>query len=123
MDKGKQFSGALLALLLIVSATVCVQASDEPACDLPNPFIPVGIHKESTSAKWRHAFHDIRTTWDKYFEVYSEELDGFEHVPFEKIAADPAFFLDRKVQFDMYFGKIGGFYRPFISPFIESDYV
>jgi hypothetical protein len=46
MDQGKQFPGVRLGLLLIVSAAAaCVQASDDAACDLPNPFIPVEIHK------------------------------------------------------------------------------
>src|SRR3954469_4790972 len=105
MVKGIQFSSvALLALSLAGSASV--QAADE-ACDAPNPFCATIIHTESRGAKWRHALHDIRTTVDDSIKVYPGVLEGCELTTFEKIKADPAFYVDRKVQFDVYFGKQG----------------
>ena len=114
---------ACVSLLAIFFAGVGLQASDELFVEMPNPFAPVAVHKESRGARWRHGFHDIRKTWDKYFEVYPEELDGFEPVEYSRVRGDPAFFLDRKIRFELYFGKIGSFYRPVVSPFQEDTYV
>ncbi|MCY3019054.1 MAG: tetratricopeptide repeat protein [Planctomycetota bacterium] len=90
---------------------------------MPNPFAPVPIQKESTGAKWRHPFEMMRRKWDKYFEVYPKELEGFELTTLDKVKAEPGFYLDRKVQFDIYYAKAGSFYRPFTSPFHQDVYV
>jgi len=121
MDNGIKFSSALL-LALSLAGVKAVQAADE-ANDMPNPFGPVSVHTESKGSKWRHAFHDIKNTWVDKFKVYPEETEGCVPADFEKIKADPAFYLDRKVKFDIYFAKIGSFYRPVVSPFNQDSYV
>jgi tetratricopeptide (TPR) repeat protein len=121
MDNGIKFSSALL-LALSLAGVKAVQAADEPA-DMPNPFAPVTVHTESKGSKWRHAFHDMKNTLVDKFKVYPEELEGCEPAVYDKIKGDPAFYLDRKVKFDVYFGRIGSFYRPFVSPFNQDSYV
>lgn len=91
--------------------------------DMPNPFVKPCIYKESLGARWRHEFHHMRTTWDKYFEVYPKELANFESVTLEKIKAEPTFYVEKNVRFDVYWGKQGSFYRPFIAPFHEIGHV
>jgi tetratricopeptide (TPR) repeat protein len=121
MDSGMKWAsgGLFLALLLAASPTM---ASDDVDCALPNPFIPAQAQRESIGSKWRHGFHNVRTTWDKYFEVYPKELDGFEATTFDKVLANPTYFLDRKIRFDLCYGKSGQLYRPFTSPFHSDGY-
>ncbi|HYG78516.1 MAG TPA: tetratricopeptide repeat protein, partial [Planctomycetota bacterium] len=92
-----------------------VQASDDMCCDMPNPFDPVPIHTESRGAKWRHPFHDMRMTIVNHFKVIPGDLDNSDPTTFEKLKADPAFYVDRKVQFEIYYAKPGSFYRPFLA--------
>jgi tetratricopeptide (TPR) repeat protein len=122
MDSGMKWAagGLLIAALLAVNPAA---GSDVCNCDCPDPFAPPSVVKENLGAKARHAFHDIRTTWDKYFEVYPAELDGHEVTTFEKVRENPGFYLDRKIRFDIYYGKSGQFYRPFTSPFHSDGYV
>jgi Flp pilus assembly protein TadD len=115
-------AGSMLGLSLCALPSQ-VLAAEEAVVDLPSPFAAVAVHTESVGAKWRHGFHDMRKTWDKYFEVYPKELDGHEATSFEKVRAEPAFFLDRKIRMDLYFAKTGTFYRPFTSPFHSDGYV
>lgn len=124
MDKCARFLGRAVLGIAIVSMLLPVAlASDECVNEPPNPFLPVAMHTESIGSKWRHGFHKVRTTWEKYFEVFPHELKGFEPVIFEKVRAEPVFYLDRKIQTDIFLGKSGQFYRPFISPFHADGYV
>jgi len=110
-----------MMLALSLSGTAAVHASDEMNC-LPNPFDPVAIHTQSRGAKWRHPFHDIKKTWVEHFKVIPEELDNCDPTTYERLKGDPAFYVDRKVQFDVYYGKVGSFYRPFVQ-FNHDAYV
>lgn len=114
-------AGWILAFALSVG---CVAAQDgPPPGDMSNPFVKPCIYKESLGARWRHSFHYMRTKWDTYFQVYPKELDGFEAVSFEKVRAEPTFYLEKNIQLDLYWGKQGSFYRPFTAPFHEVGYV
>ncbi|HYF51809.1 MAG TPA: tetratricopeptide repeat protein [Planctomycetota bacterium] len=117
----KWAASGVFALSLLASPSRA--SEDVCAVDLPSPFAAAPVHTESIGAKWRHGFHDMRVTWDKYFEVFPKEFDGYEQTSFEKVRAEPAFFLDRKIRFELYFGKSGTFYRPFTSPFNADAYV
>jgi len=121
MDKRIQVLAAhLLGLVLLSCGPAACAASDEAAAEAPNPFKPPPVHKESISSKWRHGFDTVRTTWEEYFKVFPEELQGFESTTLEKIKAAPVFYVDRKVQFDIYYGKPGSYYRPFTTPFQQD---
>jgi len=123
MDHCKRFfSGALLALVLLSGQPVVQAAGDECDCDLPSPFGPAPYQTENRWSKWRHGFHTWRMTWDKYFEVYPKELADSETVTLEKLQANPTFYMDRKIQFDIYFSKTGNFYRPYTTQFIPDIY-
>jgi len=115
----KKAAGVLGAAMLMLASN-SVQASDSEA---PNPFTPPTVHKESTGERWRHSFHDIRTTWDKYFEVYAKDLDGYEASDYEKIKATPTHYVDRKLQFDIYMGRPGQYFRPFLTPFTQDQHI
>lgn len=122
MDNGKMvLVRAFLAVLLFTGA--CWASDEALVAELPNPFAPVPIHTESKGAKWRHGLHDVRTTWDKYFEVVPKELDGFSPVTLDKVRAEPSFYLDRKIRFDIYMGKSGAFFKPLIAPFHLDHHV
>jgi len=110
-----------LAMLWFATGFIAC-GSDELCTDLPSPFAEVPIAKETRGANWRHGFHLMRTTVKEYFQVYEEELDNYESTTLEKVRADLGFYLDRKVQFDVFFAKPGQFYRPFVSPFHEDGY-
>lgn len=105
------------ALLMLTSGGAL--ASDAEA---PNPFAPATVHKESVGERWRHSFHDIRTTWDKYFETYAKDLDGFESADFFKVRATPVHYLERKIQFNIYMGRPAQYFRPFLTPFTSDQY-
>jgi tetratricopeptide (TPR) repeat protein len=115
----KKTAGVLGTALLMFAANNA-QASD---ADLPSPFAPVTAHKESLGERWRHPFHDIRTTWDKYFETYAKDLDGYEPATLDKIRATPKHYLDRKFHFDVYMGRPGQYYRPFLTPFTDFNHI
>ena len=126
----KNFDSAGLALLLTLSAAAFAQSESpshspegQPLGEVQNPFVKPCVYKQSLSAQWRHEFHHMRTTWDKYFVVWPKELDGYEATTLEKIKAEPAFYLEKNVRFDVYWGKPGSFYRPFTAPFHEVGYV
>ena len=74
-------------------------------------------------AQFRHGFHDLRTSWVDYFQVFPDELVGHEKVTLAKLRASAVFYVDRKVRFDVYWGKPGSYYAPFISPFDQSAFV
>lgn len=113
----RTFQAYLLGLALLCSGSGILGAADELAGEAPDPFTPAPVHSESVAARWRHGIHRVRTTWDEYFKVVPEELAGFEPATFEKVKAAPPFYLERKAQFDIIYGKPGSFYRPFMSPF------
>ena len=118
----------LLVLACILSVLCLTSAAKaccpEDTCDaIVNPFIRPVIYHESVRAEWRHTFTHMRRTWDKYFEVYPKELEGFNPTTLDKVRAEPAFFLDQNIQLDVYFGKNGSIYRPFTAPFHEDGYV
>jgi tetratricopeptide (TPR) repeat protein len=125
MDKTIRVVSTRLSMLLVLAGISGVHASDvcDMCSDLPNPFTPVPIHKESISAKWRKPFHDIRKTLDKKYRVFADELEDFESVPFERVKADPVFYLDRRILIDVYFAKQASFYKPFISPFQQDTHL
>lgn len=114
---------SLAGLLLLCAGSACVWASDELTVEAPNPFRPLPIHKESIGAKWRHNFHHVRSTWDEYFKVVPKELDGYEPTTLEKVKSNPAFYLDRKIQLDIYYGKTGAFFCPVAAPFQKDVHV
>src|SRR5262245_47560992 len=87
-----------LALLTLAAGRFAC-ADDELCADVPNPFTPAPLVKETTGANWRHGVHLMRQTFTDYFKVYDEELDGFEATTLEKLRADLGFYIDRKVQF------------------------
>jgi tetratricopeptide (TPR) repeat protein len=118
----RRFQFAALAALALASGGLAL-AGDELCADLTNPFAAVPLVKETTGANWRHGFHRMRDTVTKYFEVYEEELEGYEGVSLEKVNADLSAYLDRKVQFDAFYCKMGQFFRPFVSPFHEDGFV
>ena len=135
MAKGVKVLTATLFGLAILASVHPLQAAcegcgssarDMGCVDLPSPFTQVSKpHTEDRIAKWRHGFEKVRVTWDKYFEVYPDEpaiLRRAESVTFEKVRSDPIYFLDRNIQFDLYFSRTGSFYRPFMSPFTEDVY-
>ncbi len=125
MDFSKRAAKALgLFVFPLAALTVSgAQASDEQVADMPTPFGQVCVKQEATGGNWRHGFQKTRETWDHYFEVYPDELANFEKVTLEKIKANPGFYLDRNVQFDVHYAKTGNFFRPFVSPFHEDGYV
>lgn len=108
-----------LALAIVFS----VAGSDEPGTEIQSPFIKPCIYQESLRAQWRHTFQHMRTTWDKYFEVYPKELANFDPTTLDKVRTEPAFFLDHNIQIDVYWGKDGSIYRPFTAPFHEEGYM
>lgn len=119
----KNLGIANLATLLALSTAGFAQSESQPLGEVQNPFVKPCVYKQSLSAQWRHEFHHMRTTWDMYFQVGPKELDGFEVATLEKIKAEPAFYLEKNVRFDVYWGKAGSFYRPFTAPFHEVGYV
>jgi tetratricopeptide (TPR) repeat protein len=123
MDITKCAAKALGLLVLPLAATFGAQASDELVADMPSPFSPVCVKTERIGAAWRHNFHKMRTTWDKYFEVYPDELADYQATTLEKVKENPAFYLDRNIQFEIHYAKTGAFYRPFVSPFHEDGYI
>lgn len=113
-------AAGVLGTAMLMLASQSAWASDSEA---PNPFVPAKVHKESVGEQWRHSFHDIRTTWDKYFEVYAKDLAGYEASDYDKIKASPTHFVDRKVQFDIYMGRPGQYFRPFLTPFTQNAHI
>lgn len=131
MDRRNSILSLGLTALTFMAA-MPVSASDAVVCDtpaavasmeLPSPFGPVNIHTEHKFSKWRHGFHKWRTTWDKYFEVYPDDFDGYEAVKFDRVREEPAAFLHHKIEFDLYFAKTGSFYKPFLSPYVQDLFV
>ena len=112
-----------LGMFVLPLAALGVQASDELVVDMPTPFATVCVKEERIGATWRHGFHKMRTTWDHYFEVYPDELANYQPTTLEKVKENPAFYLDRNIQFEVHYAKNGAFYRPFVSPFHEDGYV
>jgi tetratricopeptide (TPR) repeat protein len=125
MDKTIRVVSTRLSMLLVLAGISGVHASDvgDLCSDLPNPFTPVPIHKESVSAKWRKPFHDIRKTLDKKYRVFADDLEDFEPVSFDRVKADPVFYLDRRILIEVYFAKQSTFYKPFISPFQQDTHL
>lgn len=111
---------SLASLAIVFSA---VGSDIEVVVDVPSPFIKPCVYQESLRAQWRHTFHHMRTTWDKYFEVYPKELANFDPTTLDKVRADPSFFLDHNIQIDVYWGKDGAIYRPFTAPFHEEGHM
>jgi tetratricopeptide (TPR) repeat protein len=120
---GWRFLTALLLSLIVLLGGRAMAAADAATGDMPNPFLPVPIHKEGITATWRHPMHRIRQKWDDYFRVFPKEMAGAENTTLERIKADPSFYLDRKVTCDIIYGKQGSFYRPFTSPFHQDVYI
>ncbi|MFH0938641.1 MAG: tetratricopeptide repeat protein [Planctomycetota bacterium] len=123
MNNNTRFIAGRLTSVLLLVAVGYAWAYDEVVDGLPSPFIPAPVQPESIGAKWRHGFHKMRTTWDKYFEVYGKDLDGFEPSTLDKVRAETTFYMDQKLQLDVYFAKIGSFFRPFATPFDQSTFV
>jgi len=121
MDKRiRRLQAYLLGLALLFAGSGFLHAADELAGDAPNPFSPAPIHHETVASTWRHGLHHVRTTWDGYFKVVPDELAGFEPTTLDKVKATPVFFIERKIQFDIIYGKPGSFYRPFTTPFTKD---
>ena len=112
-----------VTVCLLLIAACGARASDEVVVDLPNPFGVGCIKEERIGANWRHGLHRMREKFTDYFKVYDEELEGGEPTTLEKVKENPAYYLDRKIEFDVHLGKTGHFYKPGNSPFGEDGYV
>ncbi|HEY3322275.1 MAG TPA: DUF2225 domain-containing protein [Planctomycetota bacterium] len=120
MDKGIRVTAALFLATIVVGAA---QAADITVCEAPNPFAPVPIRKETLGTWARHGLDTSRHTVTEYFKVYPEELDNTEKTTLEKLTKDPAYYVDRIVEFDVYFGKLSSFYRTFVTQFTPDVYI
>ena len=121
-------SHGLFALCLAAQSAL---SADVPVCEvpavavaeMPSPFAPVGLHTENRYAKWRHGFHHVRNTWDHYFEVYPKEFANYEAARFEKVREEPSVYVSRRIEFDLYFGRTGSYYRPFLTPYNQDLFI
>lgn len=100
------------------------QAVEDPIADpSPNPFNSKKLEKESYGATMRHPFHHVRTTWDRYFRVWPAKKEDHQSISLGAVRSEPKFYLDRKIEFDVYWGERGAFYRPVVSPFYRDTHV
>lgn len=116
---------AVLGVLAIMwlSPIRSANAQDEVVKHSADPLAPPSKTGESIGAKMRHPFHRVRKTWEDYFKVFPGKLEGFQATTAEQIAENPVFYLDRKIQFDLYFSRRGKFFRPFLTPFHRDNFV
>ncbi|MCZ7645088.1 MAG: tetratricopeptide repeat protein [Planctomycetota bacterium] len=89
----------------------------------PNPFQPRVLEREGKGAYMRHPLHKMRVAWDRYFRVFPGTREDHQHTTLKDILAEPRFFLDRKVEFDVYWNERGAFFRQFVSPFHRDSHV
>jgi hypothetical protein len=119
----KKASFLVLCVGFWLATAVFAATEKEVAEPSANPLIQPPVKKESTGAAMRHPFHHVRKTWEDYFKVYDGPLEGFMFVTPKDLTNDVKFYLDRKVQFDAFYCRRGDFFRPFLTPFHQDNYV